>query len=300
LNGHIGLIHSIVPATVDLQVTIPESHPSARNLGPERVGSGTIIDPSGYILTVHYVTIGAASITVTLPDGEEYPGQIVGQDQESGLSLVKIPGRDLPFLKMAAADSLALGQAVVMVSSSGKVGRRVSGGYVSSLAGYDGEWEYMIDKSIRVTAFNPGFGGGTLANFKGELAGIVSLNLNEVGKFTMAIPVEYYQTYEQELKQHGQVRSRPRRPWLGIYTQGVAGLVVIGNVAGNGPAAKYGLKAGDVILSVENNKIRSRQELYHEMWKKHPGERILFRVIRDDEAVDVVVVSGDRADRYRT
>ena len=153
MNGHIGLIHALVPATVDLQVTIPESHPSARNLGAERVGSGTIIDPSGYILTVHYVTIGAASITVTLADGEEYPGQVVGQDQESGLSLVKIPGRDLPFLKMAAANSLALGQEVVMVASSGKVGRRVSGGYVSSMAGYDGEWEYMIDQSIRVTAF---------------------------------------------------------------------------------------------------------------------------------------------------
>ena len=92
MNGHIGLIHSILPATVDLHVTIPESHPSARNLGAERVGSGTIVDPDGYILTVHYVTVGAASITVTLADGEQYPGQVVAQDQETGLSLVKIPG----------------------------------------------------------------------------------------------------------------------------------------------------------------------------------------------------------------
>jgi len=300
LNGHIGLIHSIIPATVDLQITIPDSHPSARNLGAERVGSGTIIDPSGYILTVHYVTIGAATIKVTLSDGEEYPGQVVAQDQESGLSLVKIPGRDLPFIKLAESDALRLGQEVVMIASSGKNGRRVSGGYVSSLGEYDGEWEYMIDKSIRVTAFNPGFGGGTLANFRGELAGIVSLNLNEVAKFTMAIPIEYYRNYEQELKQYGQVRSRPRRPWLGIYSQGIAGLVMIARVSDNGPAAKGGLKAGDVILSVENNKIRSRQELYREMWKKPPGERILFRVIRDDEAVDIEVIGGDRADRYRT
>ena len=65
MNGHIGLIHSILPATVDLHVTIPDTHPSARNLGSERVGSGTIIDADGYILTVHYVTVGAASITVS-------------------------------------------------------------------------------------------------------------------------------------------------------------------------------------------------------------------------------------------
>ena len=70
MNGHIGLIHSILPATVNLNVQIPDSHPSARNLGSERVGSGTIIEPDGYILTVHYVTVGASSIIVTLADGD--------------------------------------------------------------------------------------------------------------------------------------------------------------------------------------------------------------------------------------
>ena len=132
MNGHIGLIHSILPATVDLHVKIPESHPSASNLGSERVGSGTIVDPDGYILTVHYVTVGASSITVTLPDGEQYPAQVAAQDQETGLSLVKIAAHDLPHLKLAPADSVALGQPVVMIASSGRSGRRVSGGYVSS------------------------------------------------------------------------------------------------------------------------------------------------------------------------
>jgi serine protease Do len=300
VNGHIGLIHSILPATVNLNVQIPDSHPSARNLGSERVGSGTIIEPDGYILTVHYVTVGAASIVVTLADGEQHPAQIVAQDQETGLSLLKIAARGLPYLKMAAPDSIALGQPVVMIGSTGENSRRVSGGYVSSLEAYDGEWEYMIEKTIRVTAFNPGFGGCTLANFRGELIGVVSLNLSEVGKFSLAIPIDYYRTYEQELKQHGQVLSRPRRPWLGVYTQPMAGHVIVGGVVPNGPAAKFGLKQGDIILSVEKNQIRSRQELYHEMWKKRPGERISFRILRDDQSFDLEVVGGDRADRYRT
>ena len=300
MNGHIGLIHSILPATVNLNVQIPDSHPSARNLGSERVGSGTIIEPDGYILTVHYVTVGASSIVVTLTDGEQHPAQIVAQDQETGLSLVKIAARGLPYLKMAAPDSIALGQPVVMIGSSGENSRRVSGGYVSSMEAYDGEWEYMIEKTIRVTAFNPGFGGCTLANFRGELIGVVSLNLSEVGKFSLAIPIDYYRTYEQELKQHGQVRSRPRRPWLGVYAQPMAGHVIVGGVVPNGPAAKFGLKQGDIILSVEKNQIRSRQELYHEMWKKRPGERISFRILRDDQSFDLEVVGGDRADRYRT
>ena len=300
MNAHIGLIHSILPATVDLNVTIPESHPSARNLGSERVGSGTIVDPDGYILTVHYVTIGASSITVTLPDGEQYPAQVAGQDQETGLSLVKISARDLPCLKLADADSATLGQPVVMIASSGQTGRRVSGGYVSSLDCYDGQWEYMIDKTIRVTTFNPGFGGGTLANFRGELLGVVSLNLNEVGKFSLAIPIDYYRTYERELKQYGHVRSRPQRPWLGIYPQAMAGHVVIGGVVPNGPAAKFGLQQGDIVLTVGKKEIRTRQELYQEMWKKRPGERISLRILRDDQSFDLDIVGGDRADRYRT
>ncbi len=300
MNGHLGLIHSILPATVSLNVQIPESHPSARNLGSERVGSGTIIEADGYILTVHYVTVGASSIVVTLSDGEQHPATIAAQDQETGLSLLKISERGLPYLKLAAPDSVSLGQAVVMIGSSGQNSRRVSGGYVSSLESYDGEWEYMIDKTIRITAFNPGFGGCTLANFRGELIGVVSLNLSEVGKFSLAIPIDYYRTYEQELKQYGQVRSRPRRPWLGVYTQPMAGHVVVGGLVPHGPAAKFGMKQGDIILSVEKNEIRSRQELYQEMWKKRPGERISFRILRDDQSLDLEVVGGDRADRYKT
>jgi len=300
VNGHIGLIHSILPATADLHVTIPDNHPSARNLGSERVGSGTIVDPDGFILTVHYVTVGASSITVTLLDGEQFPGQIAAQDQETGLSLIKISAQDLPFLKLANPDSVRLGQPMVMIASSGQTGRRVSGGYVTSTECYDGQWEYMIEKTIRITAFNPGFGGGTLANFRGELVGVVSLNLNEVGKFSLAIPADYYRDHEQELKQYGQVRSRPRRPWLGFYPHPLAGHVIVGGLVPGGPAQKFGLKEGDIIISVEKKEIRSRQELYHEMWKKRPGERISFRILRDEQSLELEVIGGDRAERYRT
>ncbi len=300
MNGHIGLIHSILPAIVDLHVTIPESHASARNLGSERNGSGTIIDPDGYILTVHYVTVGASSITVTTTDGEQFPGKIAAQDQETGLALVKISGQELPFLRVAPQNSANPGDPVVMVASAGQTSRRIAGGYISSTEPYDGQWEYMIDKTIRVTAFNPGFGGGALANFRGELVGVVSLNLNDVGKFTLAIPVEYYRTHEQELKQHGQVQSRPRRPWLGFYPHPLAGHVVVGGVVPGGPAAKQGLKEGDIILSVEQKEIRSRPELYIEMWKKRPGEPILFKILRDEQSFELAVTAGDRADRYRS
>jgi S1-C subfamily serine protease len=300
LNGHLGLIHSILPATVDMRVSVPENHPSARNLGSERTGSGTLVDPEGFILTVHYVTIGAASITVTLADGEQLPGELAAQDFETGLALIKIPARNLPYLKPAPPNSVSLGQGALIVASAGETARRVSGGYVTSLQSYDGHWEYMLEKAIRLTAFNPGFGGGTLVDLKGQMLGVVSLNLNEIGKFSLAIPIEYYLRYEQELKQHGRVKSRPRRPWLGFYPQLLAGHVVVAGVFPGGPADKSGLKEGDIIIGVERTEIRSRPELYQEIWKKNPGERISFRVLRDEESLNLEVISGDRWDYYRS
>jgi S1-C subfamily serine protease len=294
------LIHSILPATVDLRVSIPEDHPSARNLGTERSGSGTIVDRSGYILTVHYVVAGAQSIVVTTADGEQYPGELAADDQESGLALVKIPGSDFSFLRPAPPESIQVGAPAVIVASGGEQQRRTSGGYITSFAGYDGHWEYMLEKSIRLSAPNPGFGGGTLADFSGRLIGVVSLNLGEIAKPTLAIPIEMYLKYEDELKQFGRVQSRAPRAWLGLYSQLMGGHVVVAGVVPGGPAEKSGLKEGDIILKVETQEIRSRAELYREMWKKKPGERISFRILREDESLDLAVVGADRRAHLRS
>ena len=294
MNGHLGLIHAIIPATVDIRVSIPEDHPSTRNLGSERSGSGTIVDPEGHILTVNYVVTGASSITVTVSEGEEYPGEIVTQDLDSGLALLKIPARGLPFLK-PATDPAALGQATLIVASSGNTERKVSGGYVTSLEPYDGHWEYMLDRTVRVTAVNPGFGGGTLANFKGEMLGVVSLNLADVGKFSLAIPISYYLDQEQAFKQRSLVSQKP---WLGFYPHLLAGHVVVGGVTEGSPADRHGLKEGDIILDVERTQIRSRRQLYQELWKKRPGERISLRVLRNETSIELNLIGADRRNRY--
>ena len=294
MNGHLGLIHAIIPATVDIRVSIPEDHPSTRNLGSERTGSGTIVDPEGHILTVNYVVTGASSITVTVSEGEEYPGEIVSQDLDSGLALLKIPARGLPFLK-PATNPAALGQATLIVASSGNTERKVSGGYVTSLEPYDGHWEYMLDRTVRVTAVNPGFGGGTLANFKGEMLGVVSLNLADVGKFSLAIPISYYLDQEQAFKQRSLVSQKP---WLGFYPHLLAGHVVVGGVTEGSPADRHGLKEGDIILDVERTQIRSRRQLYQELWKKRPGERISLRVLRNETSIELNLIGADRRNRY--
>ena len=300
MNGRLGLIHSVLPATVDLQTTIPESHQSARNLGTERMGSGTVVDPDGYILTVNYVVNGANAITVTMFDGEKLKGDLTAQDPESGLALVKVPGKEFPYMRPAPAEELAMGQAAFIVASTGNTGRRVHGGYVTSLNPYDGQWEYLLEKGIHLSAFNPGFGGGTLVDFKGCMMGVCAYNLNELAKFSLSIPIEFYLQNEQELKQHGRVQSRAPRPWLGIYAQLYAGHLVISGVTPGGPAEQGGLKEGDIILGVEDKPIKTRPDLYREMWKKSPGEKISFKILREEESVKIDVVGVNRSEYTRT
>ncbi len=294
MNARLGLLHAVLLATVDLSTRVPSDHPSARNLGTERMGSGTLVDATGTILTVNYVVNGAEAITVTLSDGQQYPGRLTAQDFDSGLALVNIDATDLPFLR--PAENVTIGQSAFMVASSGQQSRRVSDGMVTSLEGYDGQWEYLLERTIRISAFNPGFGGGTLADSRGRLMGVVSLNLNDIGKFTMAIPVEYYLRDADELKRFGRVRSRPPRPWLGFYPQALGGHVLVTGVTPSGPAEKSGLMQGDIILTVEGQEVQTRPQLYRALWKKRAGDVITFHVIRGDGSLDVQVASRDRWD----
>ncbi|MBI2358754.1 MAG: PDZ domain-containing protein, partial [Deltaproteobacteria bacterium] len=133
-----------------------------------------------------------------------------------------------------------------------------------------------------------------------RLMGVVSLNLNQVGKFALAIPIEYYLRHEQELKQHGRIVSRPGRSWLGFYTQGFGGHLVVAAVVPGGPAERSGLREGDIIVGIEQKEVRSRPDLYREIWKKKPGERISFRILREEGTLNLDVVSGDRWDFYRS
>ena len=283
----------VLPATVHIRADIPEAHPSSRILGTERMGTGTIIDPSGLVLTVNYVVLGAPQVRVTLLDQREYVADVVHHDFASGLALIRLPDQGLPSLPLRRLAGLELGEDVFIVASVGEGAARVSNGAVSYIGPFDANWEYVLDRAVMTTAMNPGLGGGPLLDSRGEVLGVVSLNLNEIGRFSLVVPAEYYLDATDRFLAHSHPGGLPGRAWLGIFSYAMKEHVVIAGLLPGGPGEQAGLKAGDVILAVDGDEVRDRRTFYQLLWRRHPGDEVTLRVFRGRQEQTVRVASGN-------
>lgn len=293
MNASVKLLEAVIPTSASLRAVIPEDHPSARILGSERSGSATFVEGTGLLVTVNYVVVGASSIEVTLVDGTKLPGRLVAQDYYSGLALLRVPGKGYPTAGAKSSADLGIGQEVFILASVGDRNRRVNSGVVSSLAPFDAYWEYRLDRGILSTAMNPGLGGGAMFDAAGGLVGVVSLDLSEVGRFTLAIPMEHFLDHKDELLQHGARVSRPRRAWVGLFCYELKEHVVIGGVLPGGPSESAGLQPGDVILVIDGERIHARNTLYRRLWVHKPGDLVTFEVFRDNKVEQVPVLTAD-------
>lgn len=293
MNASPRLLHSVLPSSVGLRAEIPADHPSADILGTERMGSGTIVDSMGIVLTVNYVALGARAIEVTLLDGTHASGRLIAQDFYSGLAAIKIAGGRYPYAAWSSADQLQTGQEVFLLASAGGAQRRANNGCISSLDEFDAFWEFHLERAIVTTAMNPGVGGGGLFDADGKLVGIVALDLNEVGRFTLAVPVDHYFAHSEELLRYGKRISRPPRAWIGLYCYMLREHIVIAGVLPGAPGERGGLRPGDVVLAVDGAPVSVRHDLYQRVWRHQPGEVIRFQVFRDNAIIDVAVEGGD-------
>lgn len=293
MNASVRLLEETLPAIVHLRVEVPESHPSAAVLGTERAGTGTLVDPSGLVVTVNYVVLGAATAQVTLGDGRELVAEVLAQDFASGVALLKLPASGLPALPIRTAPELAVGDDVFILASVGDGGKRASAGGVTAIGAFDANWEYTLDAAVFTTAMNPGLGGGPLIDTQGRLVGIVSLNLNEIGRFALSIPVACYRDHRDELLRFGRRPSRPSRAWLGVYCYTLRSHVVIAGLLPGAPGEQGGLTQGDIVLALDDREVASRRELYEQLWTHRPGERVLLRIYRNGELVTLGITSGD-------
>ena len=288
----------LLGAVVNLHALVPKAHPSSRILGTERMGSGVVVDPSGLVLTVKYVVMGAHTVDVSFLKGRRVKAEVVAQDFETGLALIRIKRQGLSAIPLADGD-VSCGDPIIAVASAGPQERRIGGGLVTYLGEFEAYWEYLLDRGIVSSAANPGFGGGGLFSMTGTLLGIVYLNLNEIVRCSLSIPVDNYREHASELLRYGRVVSRPKRAWLGVFAHAVEEGVVVAGIVPEGPGDRGGLREGDVIVSLNAEEVPSRKELYLSLWRHEPGERLTLEVMRDNRLRRVEVTSGDRAEFFK-
>jgi serine protease Do len=298
MDASVELVKELLPRVVHLHASIPRDHPSSRLLGTTRLGSGVIVDAGGLVLTVNYVVMGAQTVDVSFVKGRRARAEVVAQDFEIGLALLRVKRQALP----AAVPSTApveRGTPAVVVASVGPQERRVAGGLVTYLGEFEAYWEYLIDPGIVTSAPNPGNGGGGLFTLTGGLVGIVSLNLNEIARCSLSIPVDFYRESASEFLRYGRVVSRPRRAWLGVFASAIEEGVVVAGLVPDGPGERAGLREGDLIVSLNAHEVGSRRDLYLSLWKHEPGERLTLEVMRDNRLRRLEITGGDRAHFFR-
>ena len=298
MNATVDLLQSVLPATVGVMSKVPESHRSAPILGTERMGSGTIIDDN-MILTANYVAVGAEQMEVTLVDESVREAELIAHDFYSGLAVLHIAGPRLPNLRLRSSDELKSGQDVFIAASVGGAERRVNTGGITALQPFDAFWEFRLERAITTTIMNPGLGGGGLFTMDRTFCGIVALDLNEVGHFTLAIPTECFSEHREELLRDGRRTTRAARAWIGIYCYKLGRHVLVAGVLPSGPAEQAGLRAGDLILEVEGNAVHDRGNLYETIWRRPPGDEIVISIYREDAVREIRVSSGDAEVYFR-
>lgn len=287
---------AILRSIVAVRTSIPDDAFTARTLGTTREGSGVVIRGDGLVLTIGYLITEAEEVWLTTFDGRVVPGHALAYDQESGFGLIQALGSlDCPALVFGDTSKAAIGDAVLFADGLGQtteakiVAKQEFGGY----------WEYLLDEALFTAPAHPLWGGAALVDRDGKLLGVGSLKLEMSRSGTrsdinMVVPINLLRPILDDLLTRGKV-DKPARPWLGAITAESNGDVVVVSVAPDGPAAKAGLKGGDVISEVRNEEVGGLADFYRQVWKSGPaGAEIPVRVLRDGRETWLRVKSADR------
>jgi serine protease DegS len=287
-----------VRSVVFLRSRIRAEHPSAPILGEERMGAACAVEEQR-LLTAHYLVLGADSVEVEALDGRSRQVSRIGLDHETGLAVLDLEGPPLPPLPLQRGLPIGPGLPVFLLTCADGSQRKGASGHVTHVGPFEAFWEYMLDAAIMTTVVNPGLAGAPLLDIEGRLLGVVSLGLAAPGRYSLAIPSELYLERRAVLT-GDQDRERPGRAWIGFYPHAsFDGGVAITGVVPGGPAEQAGLAAGDMLLSIEGVPVANLRELYGEIWKHHPGERIGFQTLRESAIRVTDVVAGDRYEFFR-
>ena len=266
---------------------------------PMGEGSGFIVSADGYIMTNAHVVADADEVTVKTTDRREYPAKVVGVDEASDVAVIKIEAKNLPTVRLGDPSKLRPGEWVVAIGSPFGFENSVTAGIVSatSRAMPGGNYTPFIQTDVAV---NPGNSGGPLFNMNGEVVGINSQIYSRTGGYmgvSFAIPINVASTVKDQLIKTGHVtRSR-----IGVSIQDVTAQLaesfgldrprgaLVGMVEDDGPGAKGGIKAGDVILKVDGDTIETSPQVPVMIASKKPGTPVSIEVWRNGGTKELTV-----------
>lgn len=251
-------------------------------------GSGFIIDQKGHILTNAHVVSGADEIKITLKDGRKFDGKIIGQDSALDLAILKIEGKKLPSLKLGDSSKIRPGEWVIAIGNPYGFANTVTVGIISAT----GRSLDNLGKKNLIqtdTPINPGNSGGPLLNLNGEVIGINVAIVSGAQSIGFSIPINSAKEVIDQLIKEGKVI----RAWLGVYMKDVdeklanyldlpiAEGVVVVEIIKDSPAEKMGLLKYDIIKSINEEKVKSSQEITEKIQKMKPNDRITIKVYRE-------------------
>ena len=281
--------------------------PSRRTV--RSMGSGFIINPAGYIVTNNHVVDGASEIQVKIDDGREMPGKVIGRDPRTDLALLKVEATGLPVIPLGDSSELQVGEPVMAIGNPFGLERTVTTGIVSATGRVIGQGPY--DDFIQTDAsINPGNSGGPLINARGQAIGInaaiFSQNGGSVG-IGFAIPVNQAKSVVTQLAATGKVT----RGWLGVMIQPLTpelakgfnvpggGGALVASVQDNSPAARAGVKAGDVITEYDGHKLAQPGDLSKLVAATAVGRQVPLTIVREGKTmtIEAHVARMDEPDR---
>jgi len=278
----------------------PESEDDPSSGSGQALGSGFLIDASGYVVTNNHVIKGADKVEITLSDGRKFDARVIGRDDKTDVALVKVESdKPLPFVSWGDSDKAKVGDWILAVGNPFGLGGTVTAGIVSA-RGRDIQ-SGPFDDFLQIDApINRGNSGGPAFNMDGEVIGIntaiYSPNGGSIG-IGFAVPTSVARPIVEELKAKGHIE----RGWLGVNIQSMTpeiatslglskpeGSLVL-NVTPNSPAAKAGLKQGDVIRSVDSKPVKEFRDLARLIAGAGPDKSVTLTVWRDGRDISTVV-----------
>lgn len=279
----------------------------SRRQASTSLGSGVVVNHDGYVLTNYHVVQAADAIEVALADGRKDTAKVVGADPDTDLAVLKLATlRNLPAATLAPDRGLRVGDVVLAIGNPFGVGQTTTQGIVSAL-GRNGLGLNTYENFIQTdAAINPGNSGGALVDAQGNLVGINTAIYSESGGsmgIGFATPIDIARKVMDEIVKTGGVK----RGWLGVEPQDLtpelarafqmerdARGVIIAGVLRDGPAAKGGLRVGDIVQTVNGKPMMDTSGLLAAIAQLTPGQRATLGVLRGGKVAEVTVVVGTR------